>query len=495
MEGRKEGRMSLSFRIDRNSTSKTNNSSSSTSTSQDRSRKLTRPSNQISLSDEDDDLLDSNPKSHNSKPSQIEFISDFDSNREPSNDLGTRSITIPALPDRDFRAIHLARKLRRAKKELYLPDQIDRHQRSSQATDLEGVDKINSQAIPGGLKPQTKSKPIEIEDSLETQVPSEQEHSNTIPTDPTSSITEPPTIEQLAVKELLSQANGDCQSKEIAKVEVIDMIHERKSSDLEDDDDEDESGDETAQFRKDLSRRPDCSSLEDYERIPVGHFGLALLKGMGWKEGTAATKKGRMGLIEAYVPQARPSLLGIGAKPLIMDSNPSASSNGQHKSKPVKPDKKYVPLLRKVIDRGDQPRSRSRSPSARYSSSAHDRPSASGGSSDRSSRREDDDYRRHSQDRESPKRSSSHHACDDDRRQYRHDDRQDRERSSRRRDYSDDDRDDDRDRDYSRSSSKSYRQSSSSHNHHHKTSSSDLREDHHRSRRETERERRINKYN
>lgn len=27
------------------------------------------------------------------------------------------------------------------------------------------------------------------------------------------------------------------------------------------------------------------STLEDYEKVPIGDYGLAMLRGMGWKEG------------------------------------------------------------------------------------------------------------------------------------------------------------------------------------------------------------------
>ena len=31
--------------------------------------------------------------------------------------------------------------------------------------------------------------------------------------------------------------------------------------------------------------RPEQSSLDDYEQVPIEQFGLALLRGMGWKDG------------------------------------------------------------------------------------------------------------------------------------------------------------------------------------------------------------------
>lgn len=33
------------------------------------------------------------------------------------------------------------------------------------------------------------------------------------------------------------------------------------------------------------------STLEDYEKIPINDFGMAMLRGMGWKEGSGIGKK------------------------------------------------------------------------------------------------------------------------------------------------------------------------------------------------------------
>ncbi|OAV92197.1 hypothetical protein PTTG_03722 [Puccinia triticina 1-1 BBBD Race 1] len=330
-------------------------------------------------------------------------------------------ISIPALPDRDFRAIHLAKKQKRTQKELYKPEPINSmggpSKKHSSVVDAEGLDKMNSKTIEGGLQPPPTVKTVpKIERlALESESAESVESETVVPVTPA----QPLTIEERAVKELLSQANSG--STQQVKIEAIPMRNEGPldtGPEEEGGDDSGDSGDETAQFRKDVSKRPDCSTLEDYERIPVGQFGLALLKGMGWKEGTAATKRGRVGLVEAYVPQARPSLLGIGAKPLVLDSDPSDNSK---KSKPAKPERKYVPLLRKVVDHGGKPRSRSRSPSNRgkarlrsrsppdaRSSSTH-----SSHSSNRTSRRERELYDRPPSD--SSRKRSTHRERDSSR--------------------------------------------------------------------------------
>ncbi|KAI9624668.1 hypothetical protein H4Q26_016732 [Puccinia striiformis f. sp. tritici PST-130] len=392
---------------------------------------------------------------HHRKKRAIEFISDFDSTREPANihDGRKKMISIPALPDRDFRAVHLARKQKRSKKELYKPEPVNSMGGSTKnipIIDSEGVDKMNSKAIEGGLKPPTTSKPLEQTIPVEDQSAIPLQVSE-LAISITPSTDKPLTIEERAVKELLSQANTD--STQEVQLEAIPMKNEAgavtETDTDEGDDDDDDSGDETTQFRKDVSKRPDSSTLEDYERIPVGQFGLALLKGMGWKEGTAATKRGRVGLVEAYVPQARPSLLGIGAKPLVLDSDPTNNSDTKKTKAATKPDKKYVPLLRKVIDHTGKTRSRSRSPSNGHSSSLNRSSSDSSSRSTRDNSSYRDHDSRHNEYQNTRERDG--HRIDRERSGHR-DDRQrdDRQRDGHRDDRQRDGHRDNRDRSYNR---------------------------------------------
>lgn len=69
---------------------------------------------------------------------------------------------------------------------------------------------------------------------------------------------------------------------------------------------------ETDAFREDVAARADESTIDEYSRVPIHQFGAALLRGMGWKDGTAASRT-RTGPTEPYLPDSRPSLLGIGA--------------------------------------------------------------------------------------------------------------------------------------------------------------------------------------
>ncbi|KAI8909689.1 DExH-box splicing factor binding site-domain-containing protein [Gorgonomyces haynaldii] len=67
-------------------------------------------------------------------------------------------------------------------------------------------------------------------------------------------------------------------------------------------------------YKQDLLNLPQESD-DAYDRIPVEHFGVALLKGMGWKEGKPVGKNPN-GLVEPIKLESRPHLLGLGAKPL-----------------------------------------------------------------------------------------------------------------------------------------------------------------------------------
>ncbi|GLB37333.1 putative G-patch domain containing protein [Lyophyllum shimeji] len=122
---------------------------------------------------------------------------------------------------------------------------------------------------------------------------------------------------------------------------------------------------EAEAYKQDVDELPEPATLEDYARIPVSQFGAALLRGMGWKEGTAATRQPGKGLVEPYLPEARPALLGIGAKEREILDDGSGKKGGAVR----RPEKRYVPLVKKeredrssTPDDRDERRERSRSP-------------------------------------------------------------------------------------------------------------------------------------
>jgi len=74
--------------------------------------------------------------------------------------------------------------------------------------------------------------------------------------------------------------------------------------------------------------RPEEATLEDYEDVPIEEYGLAMLRGMGWKagEGIGKTRKGVAPPVEAAL---RPKGLGLGADKTVKMK--------EEKKRPLKP--------------------------------------------------------------------------------------------------------------------------------------------------------------
>lgn len=209
--------------------------------------------------------------------------------------------------------------------------------------------------------------------------------------------------------------------------------------------------DETDAYRRDVITRPESASLEDYERVPVEQFGAALLRGMGWKPGQAASRK-RTGLVEPYIPTSRPALLGIGAKEReVLD-------DGSKSKKPTRPERKYIPVVKRERERGGDSEKSGSYPNSRRSSRSpdtdrrrdKDRRSDRDGQRGQDSERDRDGRRSYSDDRE--RRRDRDYGDDRDRRERKKerdhdDDYRDRERRDK---YKDDDRRRDRDRNRAR---------------------------------------------
>lgn len=70
------------------------------------------------------------------------------------------------------------------------------------------------------------------------------------------------------------------------------------------------------------------------------------MKGMGWKEGSAASRT-RKGLVQPYNPTPRPAMLGIGAKERIVPEGEQLK--GKQKWKAKEEARKYMPVMRKEV--------------------------------------------------------------------------------------------------------------------------------------------------
>ncbi|KAG8753653.1 hypothetical protein FRC12_011471 [Ceratobasidium sp. 428] len=134
--------------------------------------------------------------------------------------------------------------------------------------------------------------------------------------------------DQRALQAVLRGEQGEENKREIAAIKVEDEQAWYQQSKSEAD-----------AFKEDLAARPDEASLADYERVPIELFGEAMLRGMGHVPGKSTSRTGSK-QIQPYIPESRPALLGIGAKPRPVDENDVG------KKKFTKPDKRYVPLVK-----------------------------------------------------------------------------------------------------------------------------------------------------
>lgn len=227
------------------------------------------------------------------------------------------------------------------------------------------------------------------------------------------------TEEQRALRALLAEASGE-QDGDVF-VPTIPAISE------------------TDALKQDVDELPEVATLDDYERVPVSQFGAAMLRGMGWKEGQAASRKGK-GMVEPYIPASRPALLGIGAKEQEVYDDGSKS---KYKSK--RPERRYVPVLKQDRETSERSESRRRSRSPDRSANHSRRSSRSPSRQDRerersrydrdgeSSRRRDHDEGYSRRDRDRDHRRGESDRDRDRRRDYdRHDSGRD---SGRRRDH------------------------------------------------------------
>ncbi|GFU57813.1 g-patch domain and KOW motifs-containing protein [Nephila pilipes] len=120
-------------------------------------------------------------------------------------------------------------------------------------------------------------------------------------------------LNSLAVQELLkesSEKNNQWEKREFSNLTVtIPLIMQNKVPEGYETDD-----------RLDVSLRPEESKLEDYERVPVEQFGMAMMRGMGWKEGDGIGNNNKK-CIEPIEAQRRPKGLGLGADASALKKN------------------------------------------------------------------------------------------------------------------------------------------------------------------------------
>ncbi|GAA6038459.1 hypothetical protein JCM8097_007662 [Rhodosporidiobolus ruineniae] len=371
-------------------------------------------------------------------------------------------LVIPALPNKDWRKA--AEELRAGrnprggrKKEIYLPEASGGMRMAGGPSSASGsatpatdkdVDKINAEEVKGGLEQMTKTRPP-APDRPDTEEQVEQVRSGVASASVDSSAPAPApaapreaeTDEQRALRELLGEEAAR-RNKELEQpeVEAIVSAADNRGGPVS----------EEAAFKRDVESRPDEASLEDYDRVPVGSFGLAMLRGMGWQPGQAASRTGR-GAVEAHVPSSRPALLGIGAKPMAeaMGDDGKGKKGGAAKAqggRSKREEMKFMPLMKRERERIEGPGGSSASGSGRNNPITN----GSTSSSRRSSRSPPPSFssRRRSRSRSPRREGGSSRRYDDE---YSSSARRDRERE---RDYDSSSSRRDRDRDRDRGSSR-----------------------------------------
>jgi len=101
--------------------------------------------------------------------------------------------------------------------------------------------------------------------------------------------------------------------------------------------------DEKAIFDAEVEAKPEASKLEDYEKIPVDGFGMAMLRGMNFKpdEGIGGFRKAKIDCIE---PVMRPKGLGLGATRAPTNSSENKNGESDKKEKLVLKKGAYVQI-------------------------------------------------------------------------------------------------------------------------------------------------------
>jgi len=306
-------------------------------------------------------------------------------------------LVIPALKNRDWRA--LAKKRKTA--QMYVPESGRAAVTGADGTvgGLGTRDTINSGPKAIGLQVKQKKLASEVGEvdmqEVEVEIKPQVEESE----------------DQLALRALLASAAGEGDEDLASRTTIIPVT-------------EDEA------FQQDINELPDSATLDNYTDMPVSEFGAAMLRGMGW----AGDGKGEKS-VQPWLPKSRPALLGIGAK------EKEVFDDGSKKKFFGKPDKRYIPIIKKERPAGSPASSRNRTPSpSRHSGSRRRTRSPSPGPKDRTSR---DDNRRRDRDGD---RKQGQDREDEHRRDGNGDRRKDKDRGSGRRRRGDEDGRRDKDR-------------------------------------------------
>ncbi|GIY03614.1 g-patch domain and KOW motifs-containing protein, partial [Caerostris extrusa] len=117
-------------------------------------------------------------------------------------------------------------------------------------------------------------------------------------------------LNNLAVQELLkesSEKNAQWENREFSNMTVaIPLIVQNKIPEGYETDD-----------KLNVSLRAEQSTIEDYDKVPIEQFGMALIRGMGWKEGEGIGNNNK----KPVELKRRPKGLGLGGDASVLKKN------------------------------------------------------------------------------------------------------------------------------------------------------------------------------
>lgn len=305
---------------------------------------------------------------------------------------------------------------------MFRPDMVEN--KPPEGVELASIpDRIGDTTGKVGLQLAKKSSPPPLEQS--TQPPVEE-----MAVDPA-----PKTDDELARELLLAQAS-DPTSSTNPRLVIPAKDREQPS--------------ETEVYAYDMARLSDAPTLETYKRVPVDAFGMGILLGLGWKEGTDLHGNKSEGFKE---PKRRPDFLGIGAKEeefLRVDAKGGKLSRRDALGGSWNPLKKIDKKTGEVVveeekrSRRETPKERDKSgvntpkkEGSRYSTPSGEYDSGRDRDRDRDRRRDDDRDRRKDRYRDEG-RSRDDRRYDSDRESKRRDRDYESDRKRRDRDYDSD---------------------------------------------------------
>jgi G-patch domain len=247
-------------------------------------------------------------------------------------------LVIAPLPNRDWRAV--VKKNRNHSVPSHVPEGMKDKMRVGADGSQGGLgtrDTINSGPQQSGLvfvAPVTKRRKFGNGDNVDVkmeQVKTEDEY-----TRPDQGLTEDEKAVQAMMNAAKKAGSGEEDGPEIEAIPLLPSADWRRPKT------------ETEAFQEDIVTRPDSCTLDDYQRVPVEQFGIALLRGMGWAPGTGASRSGR-GPTETFTPSQRPALLGLGAK-----EREAVDDGRKRQKKSTRPDMRYVPAVARERERSDR---------------------------------------------------------------------------------------------------------------------------------------------